>query len=292
MNRARIGIQLPEVERVVAWPEYVLMARAAEESGFASIWMGDHLLYRGDGRPERGPWEAWTLLSALAAETERVDLGPLVACLAFHPPAVIAKMAATINEVSAGRFILGIGAGWNKPEFDAFGLPFDQRGARFEEAFQVIRGMASGERVTLKGRFHTVDDVVSLPPARFPQRIMVGSTGERVLRATLPHVDWWNTWFDWFGNSAEGFASANDRISRLAVDVGRDPNEVKRSACLLVRVDDDAIERPRPDTYPEATPSDVGRHVDELSDAGADEVILVANPINETSIRRLGDALN
>ncbi|MEY4361395.1 MAG: hypothetical protein RL391_701 [Actinomycetota bacterium] len=292
MNRARIGIQLPEVERVVAWPEYVLMARAAEESGFASIWMGDHLLYRGDGRPERGPWEAWTLLSALAAETERVDLGPLVACLAFHPPAVIAKMAATINEVSAGRFILGIGAGWNKPEFDAFGLPFDQRAARFEEAFQVIRGMASGERVTLNGRFHTADDVVSLPPARFPQRIMVGSTGERVLRATLPHVDWWNTWFDWFGNSAEGFASANDRISRLAVDVGRDPNEVKRSACLLVRVDDDAIERPRPDTYHEATPSDVGRHVDELSDAGADEVILVANPINETSIRRLGDALN
>ena len=291
MKRARIGIQLPEVERVVHWPEYVNMARAAEESGFASVWMGDHLLYRGDGRPERGPWEAWTLLSALAAETDKVDLGPLVACLAFHPPAVIAKMAATINEVSRGRFILGIGAGWNKPEFDAFGLPFDQRTARFEEAFAIIRGLTDGERVTFDGRFHTVDDVVSLPVAQYRQRTMVGSTGERVLRATLPHVDWWNTWFDWFGNSAEGFTTLNERISSIAREVGRDPDTLKRSACLLVRVDPDATERPRPDTYTEATLADVARHVDELSSAGADEVILVANPIDETSIRRLGDAL-
>ena len=292
MKRARVGIQLPEVERVVRWPEYVNMARAAEQSGFASLWMGDHLLYRGDGRPERGPWEAWTLLSALAAETETVDLGPLVACLGFHPPAVIAKMAVTINEVSRGRFVLGIGAGWNKPEFDAFGLPFDQRAARFEEAFAIIRGLVDGERVTLDGRFHAVDDVVSLPVAQYRQRTMVGSTGERVLRATLPHVDWWNTWFDWFGNSAEGFATLNDRISSIAREVGRDPLSLKRSACLLVRVDSNANERPRPDTYSEATLADVARRVDELSSAGADEVILVANPIDETSIRRLGDALH
>ena len=291
MTPARVGIQLPEVERVVTWSEYVRMARAAEESGFASIWMGDHLLYRGDGRPERGPWEAWTLLSALAAETERVDLGPLVACLAFHPPAVIAKMAATINEVSGGRFILGIGAGWNQPEFDAFGLPFDQRAARFEEAFHIIDRMTRGERVSLQGRFHSVDDVVSLPPARHEQRIMVGSTGERVLRATLPRVHWWNTWFDWFGNTAEGFAVANARISEIAREVGRDPDDVKRSACVLVRVEDDANERPKPETYPEATLSDVARRVQELGDAGAHEVILVANPIDERSIRRSGEAL-
>src|SRR3954452_22008491 len=104
MARLRVGIQLPEVERGGRWPEYLAMARAAEAVGFDSIWMGDHLLYRGDGRPERGPWESWTLLAALAASTERVDLGPLVACAGFHPPGLLAKMAATVSEISGGRF--------------------------------------------------------------------------------------------------------------------------------------------------------------------------------------------
>src|SRR3954452_9402831 len=125
------------------------MARAAEAAGFDSIWMGDHLLYRGDGRGERGPWEAWTLLSALAAVTERVELGPLVACASFHPPGLIAKMAATLAEVSGGRFVLALGAGWNEAEFRAFGIPFDHRVARFEESFTIIRRLLDGERVTL-----------------------------------------------------------------------------------------------------------------------------------------------
>src|ERR671936_1545585 len=126
-DRMRVGIQLPEVEREVRWPEYVAMARAAEEVGFDSIWLGDHLLYRGDGRPERGPWDIWTSLAALASVTERVQLGPLVACLAFHPPAILARMAAAVDEISGGRFVLGVGAGWNEPEFRAFGIPFDAR---------------------------------------------------------------------------------------------------------------------------------------------------------------------
>src|SRR3954467_6399807 len=108
------------------------MATAAEEVGFDSVWVGDHLLYRDDGRPERGPWECWTLLSALAAVTERVRLGPLVACTAFHPPGLIAKMGSAIAEISDGRFVLGLGAGWNETEFRAFGIPFDQRVSRFE----------------------------------------------------------------------------------------------------------------------------------------------------------------
>ena len=82
----KVGVQLPEVEREVRWPELAAMARAAEESGFDSLWVGDHLLYRGDGRTERGPWDCWTTLAALAGVTERVELGPLVACTAFSPP--------------------------------------------------------------------------------------------------------------------------------------------------------------------------------------------------------------
>src|SRR5262249_48823792 len=129
------------VERPVHWPEYRAMAAAAEEGGFSGVYVGDHLLYRGDGRPERGPWSSWELLAALAAVTERVELGPLVACAGFHPPAVLAKMAATVTEVSDGRFVLALGAGWNEAEFQAFGIPFERRVARFEEAFTIIQGL-------------------------------------------------------------------------------------------------------------------------------------------------------
>src|SRR6188472_3396911 len=232
MDGLRVGVQLPEVERAVLLPEYAAMARAAEEVGFDSIWVGDHYLYRDDGRPERGPWEAWTLLAALAAVTDRVRLGPLVACLNFHEPAVLAKLAATVNEIGGGRLVFGMGAGWNRTEFDAFGIPYDHRAARFEEAFEIVRRLLAGERVTSEGRWHRVDDAVLLPrPARRPT-LMVGSTGERVLAATLPHVDAWNTWFDWFGNSPERFASSMATVDRACERAGRDPAAVERSACL------------------------------------------------------------
>src|SRR4029453_15022993 len=119
-----VGVQLPEVERDVRWRELGGVARGGGEGGFGPIWLGAPLLYRNDGRPERGPWDAWTTLAALAASTEHVRLGPHVACGAFHPPGIIARMAASIDEVSRGRFVLGIGAGWNETEFGAFGVPF------------------------------------------------------------------------------------------------------------------------------------------------------------------------
>jgi alkanesulfonate monooxygenase SsuD/methylene tetrahydromethanopterin reductase-like flavin-dependent oxidoreductase (luciferase family) len=212
-GQLRVGVQLPEVERDVRWPELVAMARAAEEVGFDSIWVGDHLLYRGDDRPERGPWDAWTTLSALAASTQRVRLGPLVACAAFHPPGILARMAAAIDEISGGRFVLGIGAGWNRTEFDAFGIDYDRRASRFEEAFDLIRRLLDGERVTAQGRFHRVEDAVLLPPPARRVPLMVGSNGDRLLRAALPHVDAWNTWFDDYGNTPEGFADLNARVS-------------------------------------------------------------------------------
>src|SRR5436189_5222938 len=135
----RVGIQLPEVEREVRWPELRSMARAAEQAGFDSLWVGDHLLYRDDERPPRGPWEAWSVLAALAAVTSRIQLGPLVASTSFHNPAMLAKKAATIDEISGGRLTLGLGAGWNETEYRAFGFPFDRRVSRFEEAFTIIR---------------------------------------------------------------------------------------------------------------------------------------------------------
>jgi probable F420-dependent oxidoreductase len=289
----RIGVQLPEVERDVRWLEYVAMARAAEESGFDSIWLGDHLLYRDDGRPERGPWEMWTLLAGLAAMTQRVRLGPLVACLAFHPPGVLAKMAATVDELSGGRLVLGLGAGWNREEFDAFGIPFDHRASRFEEAFAIVRPLLEGERVTLAGAFHQVQDAVLLPvPARRPT-LMVGSSGERVLSVALPHVDAWNTWYDWYGNTPEGFAGRNAEIDAAVVRAGRTPGSVERSACVLVVMGDSAGERPRERGVPpmDGSASLIAAGLRELAQAGADEAILVVDPITERSIRALGEVV-
>jgi alkanesulfonate monooxygenase SsuD/methylene tetrahydromethanopterin reductase-like flavin-dependent oxidoreductase (luciferase family) len=275
----KIGIQLPEVEREVRWPEYLAMAKAAEEVGFESVWLGDHLIYDG---PERAPWEAWTLLSALAAATSTVRLGPLVACAGFHPPAVLAKMASTIDEVSGGRFVLGIGSGWNRREFDAFGIPYDKRVSRFEEAFAIISGLLRGERVTLDGTFHKADDVVLLPKPARPTPIMIGSNGKRMLSIALPHVQAWNTWWDDYHNDPEGLA-------KLIEEIGI-PEETTRSACMLVQLDGMPVER-RPEGMNAVEQSRFAEHIRELGEAGADEVIVVASPITERSIRTLGELL-
>jgi probable F420-dependent oxidoreductase len=293
MARLRVGIQLPEVERAVRWPEYATIARVAEDVGFDSVWVGDHYLYRDDGRPERGPWEAWTSLAALASITERVSLGPLVACLGFHDPAVLAKMAATVDEVSGGRLILGVGAGWNEPEFRAFGMPFDHRVARFEESYGIVRRLLSGERVTYHGTYEHVDDAVLLPAPARPPKLMVGSSGERMLAIALPTVDVWNTWFDGYGNSLDGYAALRDRIDAACVAAGRDPREVERSVCTLVVLDGGAGERALPEgMWPVGgSMREVSAHLDALAELGVAEVIVVADPITEASVRALGAVL-
>lgn len=289
----RVGIQLPEVEREVHWPEISAIAKAAESAGVDSLFVGDHLLYRGDGRPERGPWDAWSILAALAATTHRVEIGPLVCCTAFRPPAVLAKMAHSVDDMSGGRLVLGLGCGWNRTEFEAFGLPFDRRVSRFEESFDVIRRLLDGERVTAHGAFHDVDDAVLLPVPRRRPPLMVGSNSPRMLAATLPFVERWNAWWDDYGNEPSGFASLNREITAAAERAGRDPGSLERSACLLVEVDPGSPERPVP---PGITPaaggaSELAGTLSELAAAGADEAVLVLSPINERSIEAVAAAL-
>jgi alkanesulfonate monooxygenase SsuD/methylene tetrahydromethanopterin reductase-like flavin-dependent oxidoreductase (luciferase family) len=289
----KIGVQLPEVEREVRWPELVAMAQAAEETGFDSVWLGDHLLYRGDGRPERGPWDCWTMLAGLAAVTERVELGPLVACTAFRPAGLLARAAAAVDELSGGRLRVGLGSGWNETEFRAFGVPFDHRVARFEEAFAIVRGLLAGERVTVTGSHWQADDAVLLPGPARRTPLMIGSNGPRVLRATLPHVDAWNTWWDGYGNTVDGFAKLNATIDDAARSAGRGPAEIDRSVCVLVEVGAGAGERrPADDLRPvPSDPEALAPHLHGLAAAGADEAILVLDPITEASVRALAPAL-
>src|ERR1700691_6030181 len=163
----RVGIQLPEVERHVGWPELFSMARTAEGAGFDSLWLGDHLLYDLPGGVTRGPWEAWTTLAALAAATERVELGPLVASTSFHAPAMLAKQAATVDAISGGRLIVGLGAGWTEREYRALWFPYNHLVSRLYQALTISLGLLRGFLFDFDGSYYRVEDFVLDPgPSR------------------------------------------------------------------------------------------------------------------------------
>jgi len=294
----RIGIQLPEVEREVRWPEYLAMARAAEDAGFDTLWLGDHLLYRyGDGST-RGPWEVWTMLSALAASTSRIRLGPLVAATAFHAPPMLAKLAATVDEVSGGRLILGLGAGWNETEFRAFGFPFDHRISRFEEAFTIIRTLLREGSIDFDGRFFQARDCELRPRPARPggPPLMVGSVGPRMLEITLPHVELWNVWYRDSDNSPAGLEPIVRDLEAACRKVGRDPATLEKTSAVLVRLPGgtgrlmgDTTQKDVPPV--EGSPAQIAARLREYADLGLAEVQLVVDPITIESIRALAPVL-
>lgn len=233
----QVGIQLPEVERVVGWDEYRQMAVRSEQLGFDSLWLGDHLLYRRGGQ-DTGPWECWSMLAAIAAVTDRVLLGPLVSPTGFRNPALLAKMAATVDEISGGRLILGLGSGWNEREFDAFGLPFDRRVSRFEEEFQVIVDLIRTGQSSFRGEFLTQDDNLLIPPARTDLPIMIGSTSPRMLAITAGEMDWWNEWYARFDNQPEKLTKLIRRLDEALEAAERDPEDVVKSVAVYVEMED------------------------------------------------------
>ena len=212
----KIGVQLPEVERYVPWPEYLDLARLAEAVGFDSVWVGDHLIYDLPDGSTRGPYEAWTTLAAIAAATERVEIGPLVASTSFHAPAMLAKQAATVDAISGGRLIVGLGAGWNEREYAAFGFPYDRRVSRFEEALAIIVPLLREGRTSFHGPYYEVDDCVLDPrPVREGgPPIMLGSNSPRMLSIGLPVVDSWNVWWSIYDNSRRAVRGGQGRGRR------------------------------------------------------------------------------
>ena len=231
----KIGVQLPEVERLVRWPEYKAMAVAAEQGGLDSLWVGDHLLYDLPDRTTRGPWECWTLLAGLAAVTETIELAPLVASTSFHSPAMLANKAVTVDEISGGRLTVALGAGWNNREYTAFGYPFDKRVSRFEEAFTIIRTLLRQGRIDFAGEYYQLQDCVLDPPARPDLTLMVGSSGPRMMAITVPHIDAWNIWFADFDNDPAQLPSKIAVVDKAAEAAGRDSTEIAKTAALLVQ---------------------------------------------------------
>lgn len=242
MRPIKIGIMLPESEREMAgatagWSDFVAMARTIEDNGFDSLWFADHLLMKVEGHEPQGAWEAWSMLSAFAAITERIELAPFVSCTAYRNPALTAKIAETVDEISGGRVILGLGSGWAEPEYAAFGYPFDHRFGRFEEAFTIIRKLIREGEVDFHGRWYEANQCELRPRGPRPDGmpIMVGTFGApKMTRLIAEHADIWNVWAQHTGNRATGVKPLLDQLDAACEEVGRDPATLERTVAVMV----------------------------------------------------------
>ena len=234
----KVGLMFPDTEREMGggsarWPDLLVMAETAEACGFDSIWVSDHLIFRFEEKAPQGVWECWSLLSALAAITERVEIGPLVSCSGFRNPALLAKVAETVDEISGGRLILGLGAGWHEPEYEAFGFPFDHRVGRFSEAIRIIAGLLREGHVHFDRTYYQARDCELRPrgPRASGLPIMIGTTGDRMLRLTAELADLWNAWGL---NTRDEVARAQSRVDAVCQAVGRDPATLGRTCTVLI----------------------------------------------------------
>lgn len=273
------------------WPAIREFAVIAEQAGLDSLWAYDHLVFRTPGEEEGGPHDSLAMLAAVAAVTSRVDLGTIVLGTGFRSPVITAKTAVAIDEVSDGRLILGLGAGWHQPEYDAFGYPFDHRVGRFEEFLAVTLPLVRGERVTFHGRWHDAEDAVLLPapprPGRLAGRmpILIASKGDRMLRLTARHADAWNA--AWFGMPSGRFHDRRAQLVAACEAEGRDPASLEVTAGVIV----DATASPDADGgFAAALPPDVdiiARALDAWRETGVGHVQVNVQPAE----RRLAELL-
>ena len=286
----KIGLMLPLSDNETSgFADLRAMALAAEDGGLDSVWGADHLIYRGGGETT-GIHESWTVLTAIAALTERVKIGPLVLALPFRNPALTAKMAAELDEVSGGRLILGLGCGWHRPEFDAFGYPFDHRVSRFEEGLQIVTPLLRGDHVTFTGRYHRAVDAELRPrPIREGgPPILIAGKQPRMLELVARHADQWNA--AWYGRPDEAH-ELRQRLARLHVALsaaGRDPATLEITVGIFVAFDGAAADAPD---------SAIRGSLDEVADAlagyaalGAKHLIAHVFPRTPDAVRSLGEA--
>ena len=269
------------------------VARQAETDGFDSIWLPDHFLYRNPGEPTRGIWECWTMLAALAEATERVEIGTLVTCNSFRNPAILAKMATTVDEVSHGRLIMGVGAGWNEPEYQAFGLPFDHRVDRFEEALQILKPLLREGHVDFAGRYYQARncDIVPRGPRPAGPPLMVGSekTSPRMLKLTAKYADLWNTGYM---GKPETITEPIAKIKAACRDIERDPATIGITALIGLWFPDLQAKKPRFFENPlTGTVQEIAAAMHGYAELGAQHIMFQCEPYNSETLQRLTEAL-
>lgn len=297
----KVGVFVPHFEepwsgRTIGWDQIAAIAREAEAVGFDSFWLPDHLLFHFLHVHKQGVWDAWSLLAALAATTKRMELAPLVACSSFRNPALIAKMADTIDEISDGRFILGLGAGWHKPEYEGFGFPYDNRISRFEEALQIIVPLLRTGHVDFEGKYYTARDCELRPRGPRPEGppILIGGSGDRVLRLAARYADSWNADRQ---NDVAAVHALNARVDAACEDVGRDPGTLSRNIGVQV----DLLNEHRQANHPRqwltspwpftGTPDELAAQLRAYADARVDHLIVWIDPVTVAGIEAFAPVL-
>jgi probable F420-dependent oxidoreductase len=273
---------------IASYEEMREIARLAESGGLDSIWLFDHLLFRFEGKPTSGIWECWTLLCALAEATSSVELGTIVLANPFRNPALLAKMAHTLDEISSGRLILGLGAGWHEPEFKAFGFPFDHLYGRIHEALQIIHPLLHKKTVTFQGDYYQVQECVITPPGPRPSiPLLVGCRGPRMMRLTARYADQWNT--AWLGEAAE-LAERIKPLHAACTAEGRDPATIDITVGIDVSFPDLGPTDPYSKTSISGPAEEIAEAFGAYAEAGAAHLITHLTPQNPTAVARLAEA--
>jgi probable F420-dependent oxidoreductase len=266
------------------------MARLADQVGIDSFWVADHLIVRRSETvdvDENGTWESFTFLSALAASTAHVQLGPLVAATSFRNPALLAKMADALDEISGGRFILGLGSGWHKPEYDAFGYPFDHLASRFEEALRIIRPLLRDGHVDFAGEYYEAHNCVLRPRGPTPggPRILIGAKGPRMLQLVAEYADAWNT--AWHRN-ADTVPAAVDTLRAACDAVGRDPSTIELTAGTVAHIYAPGEARRSDERMIAGSAEEVADGLRSFAAVGVQHLIVIPQPPDMRGIERMG----
>jgi probable F420-dependent oxidoreductase len=297
----KIGLFFPQFERpwngeTIGWDGIRAMATTAEDVGFDSVWLPDHLLFRFPGVNPQGAWDVWSLMAALAAVTKRVEIAPLVACSSFRNPALLAKMADTIDEISGGRFILGLGAGWHKPEYDAFGFPHDHRVSRFEEALKIIHSLLRTGHVDFEGQYYSARDCELRPrgPRSEGPPILIGSSSPRMMNLMATYADYWNK--DRL-NDVDQLLEVEARVDAACVEAGRDPATLGRVVGIQVDMLNDQREAFTPrqwvmSPFPlSGSSEELAEQIRNYTRAHVDHLIVSIDPITPAALEAFAPVL-
>jgi probable F420-dependent oxidoreductase len=285
----KVGIVLnvDAVDGAWDWQQVRESALAADAAGLDSAWVPDHFFYKPPEGDVTGMEESWTVLSAVAGITERIELGTIVLASAFRNPGLMAKMATTFDSVSGGRLVLGVGAGWHDPEFEANGYPTDYKVSRFEEWIQILIPLLRGETVDFHGRWYRAKGgaVHPAPARRIP--VLVAGNKPRMMRLVARHADSWNT--AWF-------ARPDDRLHerlrdlRAALDAeGRDPDSLETTIGLLVR-DPEQPSKEEGDEWFTGSTDELAELLREYEGLGFGHAIVILEPRTTRSVERLAEA--
>ena len=298
----KIGLFVPHFEQpwngnLPRWTDIATMARRAEEVGFDSFWLPDHLLFRFPQVHQQGAWDAWSLLAAIAATTRSIEIGPLVACASFRNPTLIAKMASTIDEISGGRLILGLGAGWHEPEYAAFGFPYDRRVSRFKEAIQIIATLLRTGHVDFQGAYYAARDCELRPRGPRPDGppILIGGSGDRMLRLAARFGDAWNADRQ---NDVAAVQALNARVDVACNDVERDPDSLARVIGIQVDLLNTSRQAMQPRQWVMApwpltgTPEDLAAQIRRYALARVEHMMVWIDPVSVPGIEAFAPVLD